>query len=123
MKFQSIPLFWLLLNATASSFATTSTCQSKSMATSTVASTVPFVCRGGEESRSRLSAVESPSQSMVSTENLDLLSERGRKAVLSLIENDLDASQKHVYGDWPEAGTQDDNKKRLSEQVWKLSSF
>jgi len=117
MKFRCISFFWLLLNATASSFATPSTCQLKSMATSTVASTVPFICRGGEGSRSRLSAVESPSQSMISTENLDLLSKRGREAVLSLIENDSDASQKHVYGDWPEAGTQDEDKKRLSEQL------
>jgi hypothetical protein len=53
----------------------------------------------------------------VSAENLDLLSERGRKTILSIIENDVEGSQSHVYVGWPEAGTQDDDKKRLAEQV------
>lgn len=115
MKFQCTTLFWLLLNATASSFATPSNYQSKSVAPST--STVGSVCHGGSESRTHLCAVESPSQSMVSTENLEVLSERGRAAVQSLIDDDVNSSQSHVYGDWPEPGTQDEDKKRLSEQV------
>ena len=89
--------------------------------TSTVC--LPLVFRGGAESKSQLSAVESLSQSMVSTENLDLLPERGRAAVLSLIESDVNSSQCHVYGGWPEAGTQDEDKKRLSEQVRILPLF
>ena len=50
-------------------------------------------------------------------ENLELLSERGRQAIVGLIENDADGFQKHVYGDWPEAGTEDEGKKLLAEQV------
>lgn len=53
----------------------------------------------------------------VSTDNLQLLSERGRKAVERLVSNDVDGSQSHVYSDWPEPGTQDDDKRRLAEQV------
>ena len=117
MKFQCTALFWVLLNATASSFATPSNYQSKSMTPLTSKVSLPFVYRGGSDSRSKLSAVQSPSQSMISTENLELLSERGRAAVMRLIENDIDASQRHVYGGWPEPGTQDEDKKRLSEQV------
>ncbi|CAJ1930583.1 unnamed protein product [Cylindrotheca closterium] len=92
------------------------------MTTSTSTVCLPGVFRGGAESRSQLSAVESLSQSMISTENLDLLPERGRAAVLSLIESDVDSSQSHVYGDWPEAGTQDEGKKRLSEQLADLNA-
>jgi hypothetical protein len=123
MKFQYTALFWLLLNVSASSFATSSNYQSKSLETSSSSSTrLPFIGRTGKESKSELSAsVESPSQSAVSIANLDLLSERGRETVLSLIENDVNGSQRHVYGDWPEEGVQDDDKIRLSEQVRKLS--
>jgi hypothetical protein len=59
----------------------------------------------------------SPSTSQVSSENLELLSERGRLAVLRLIEHDVDGSQRHVYGGWPEPGTEDDGKRALADQV------
>jgi hypothetical protein len=54
----------------------------------------------------------------VSTENLQLLSERGRKALLALIEHDSSTlAQTHVYGNWPEVGVDDEGKKQLTEQV------
>lgn len=34
-----------------------------------------------------------------------------------LMESDPDGFQRHVYGDWPEAGVDDEGKKRLTEQV------
>lgn len=51
---------------------------------------------------------------MVSTDNLNLLSERGRNICKKLQE---DESQSHVFGGWPPPGTDDDNKIRLAEQV------
>lgn len=117
MKFQSTALILLLLNASASSFATSSF-QSKSIKSSSSSVRLPFLHRGGVSSASKLSAsVETSAEAAVSDANLDLLSERGRKAVLSLVENDVNGSQSHVYGDWPEVGTQDEDKIRLSEQV------
>jgi UDP-sugar pyrophosphorylase len=114
--------FRLLLNASASSFTAPSNYQSKSLKTSSSSPTrLPFMYRTGKELKSEVPvSVECPSQSVVSSANLDLLSERGRKTVLSLIENDVNGSQIHVYGDWPEDGVQDDDKFRLSEQVRKL---
>jgi UDP-sugar pyrophosphorylase len=53
----------------------------------------------------------------ISLENLELLSERGKNAILSLIQHDVDGAQEHVYGDWPEAGVEDEGKKLLAEQV------
>lgn len=67
-----------------------------------------------------LHAVASSSSSTmgVSTENLQLLSERGRKALLALIEHDSSTlAQTHVYGNWPEVGVDDEGKKQLTEQV------
>jgi hypothetical protein len=76
-------------------------------------------CRGGastSSSSTQLSAsVES--QIFVTSENLAILSDRGRQAVLNLIENDTNEYQKHVYSNWPPVGTQDDDKRRLAEQV------
>jgi hypothetical protein len=122
MKFQYTTLFWLLLNASASSFATHSNNYRSSSSVQSTTKTItrlPFAYRGGASSASKLSAsVESALKAtVVSPENLDLLSERGRKTILSLVENDVNGSQSHVYGDWPEAGTQDQDKKRLAEQV------
>ncbi len=53
----------------------------------------------------------------VSAENLNLLSERGQQAILNLIQHDTDCAQLHVYGNWPPAGTDDEGKRRLAEQV------
>ncbi len=85
---------------------------------------VPFVCGGGIQGivGSKLFAsVDTPSASAsaidVSSSNLALLSDRGRKAILSLIESDVNGAQRHVYADWPEAGVDDGGKIRLTEQV------
>lgn len=125
MKFQGSVLFWMLLNASsASSFSTPSTPVQRSASALTPSQSqstnlnirLPFVHRGGSQSSSQLSAsVESAVA--VSTENLQLLSERGRNAVESLISNDVNGAQSHVYSNWPEPGTQDDDKQRLAEQV------
>ena len=37
--------------------------------------------------------------------------------MVNLMEHDVEGSQAHVYGGWPEAGVQDEDKKRLAEQV------
>ena len=54
---------------------------------------------------------------IISTENLALLSERGRQALERILECDTDGAQQHVYANWPEAGSDDDGKRRLTEQV------
>lgn len=54
----------------------------------------------------------------ISPANLELLSERGRKAIENLLHHDTDRlAQTHVYGNWPEAGTNDTDKQRLAEQL------
>jgi len=69
------------------------------------------VCvRGGTSLRS--SAVEEA----ISSANLELLSEKGRSCLLELIAQD-DGSQKHVYSDWPEPGTDDEGKRKIADQV------
>jgi hypothetical protein len=69
--------------------------------------------RGGQQ-RPLSAAVISD---LVTEENLQVLSERGRRSLLNLVENDTDGSQSHVYGSWPAAGVDDEGKKRLAEQV------
>lgn len=64
----------------------------------------------------KLQASSLLSEEVVLSANLDLLSERGRAALTTLIEHD-DGAQKHVYADWPEPGTDDEGKRRLAEQV------
>jgi hypothetical protein len=54
---------------------------------------------------------------VVTEENLQVLSERGRRSLLNLVEHDTDGAQAHVYGSWPAAGVDDEGKKRLAEQV------
>lgn len=47
-----------------------------------------------------------------------LLSDRGREALMRLMEHDVDVgAQRHVYADWPKCGEDDDGKVRLAEQV------
>ena len=54
----------------------------------------------------------------ISTDNWNLLSEKGRVAMQKLIESDEDIrAQEHVYGGWPEAGTDDEGKISLADQV------
>lgn len=85
---------------------------------------MPFSPRGGSsgskqsfEFSASVESTETTQQQVVSAENLNILSEQGREAVLRLVQNDPDGHQKHVYGDWPEAGVEDEGKKRLADQV------
>eukprot|EP00584_Thalassiosira_punctigera_P027924 CAMPEP_0172576630 /NCGR_PEP_ID=MMETSP1067-20121228/137818_1 /TAXON_ID=265564 ORGANISM="Thalassiosira punctigera, Strain Tpunct2005C2" /NCGR_SAMPLE_ID=MMETSP1067 /ASSEMBLY_ACC=CAM_ASM_000444 /LENGTH=750 /DNA_ID=CAMNT_0013369305 /DNA_START=706 /DNA_END=2958 /DNA_ORIENTATION=- len=72
---------------------------------------------------STLTSVESdvgPALEVVSQSNWDLLSDRGRAALSRLILYDLSSGhngQRHVYGDWPEAGAEDDGKRTLADQI------
>jgi UDP-sugar pyrophosphorylase len=56
---------------------------------------------------------------VVSTENLALLSTRGQEAILLLQQ---DEAQRHVVADWPAPGTEDDGKIRLAEQLADLNN-
>lgn len=132
MKFQCSAVFWMLLTASASSFATTKS-NHRTNSLSNQGSTVPIIsqdrqsrlpfvpCRGGASTSSSSSITQLSasveSQIFVTSENLAILSDRGRQAVLNLIENDTNEYQKHVYSNWPPVGTQDDDKRRLAEQV------
>lgn len=63
------------------------------------------------------------STSVVSEENLSLLSERGRAALENLIQHDAaEGAQRHVYADWPEAGVDDEGKLRITEQLADLDA-
>ena len=121
MRIQLSTVFWLLLNTSASSFGTKSPSSSLRGLpfTSTPCTKTTFLTHRGGHDKTILKAseVETASGSKLSDANLDLLSERGKKAVLNLIEHDVDGAQQHVYGGWPEPGTQDDDKRRLAEQV------
>mmetsp|Transcript_5575 Transcript_5575/g.16044 ORF Transcript_5575/g.16044 Transcript_5575/m.16044 type:complete len:706 (-) Transcript_5575:441-2558(-) len=135
MKFQFTAGFsLLLLNASASSFAANSPRNIKRGWSSVVNGRIPFVSGGAITASSndlgstklKSSVDSSPTAASVSgvvtEENLELLSDRGRRAILTLVEHDADGFQKHVYADWPEAGTDDDGKKRLAEQLADLDS-
>ena len=63
------------------------------------------------------STTSSETTTLVSEDNLALLSERGREALLRFIANDPDGSNAHVYRDWPAAGTDDEGKRALTEQM------
>jgi len=69
-------------------------------------------------SSSSSSASTASASTAVSEDNLALLSDRGRAAIERLVQHDAeDGAQRHVYGDWPLPGTDDEGKKRLAEQV------
>lgn len=54
----------------------------------------------------------------ISEDNWALLSQRGQAALANLIKSDEDVSaQTHVYGNWPEKGTDDEGKAKIAEQV------
>jgi hypothetical protein len=95
--FQAVAFLWSW--STASSFG--------------VAPPKAFVIRGGQQHP--LSAAVISDQ--VTEGNLQMLSERGRRSLLNLVEYDTDGAQTHVYGSWPAAGVDDEGKKRLAEQV------
>jgi hypothetical protein len=48
-------------------------------------------------------------------DNLALLSKRGRRNAIQLLQQD--EAQQHVVANWPPPGTQDDGKIRLAQQV------
>jgi len=58
----------------------------------------------------------------ITAENLNLLSERGRKVVEKMIESDEEGYQKHIYENWPAPGIEDEGKKDLAEQLADLDS-
>mmetsp|Transcript_28099 Transcript_28099/g.59325 ORF Transcript_28099/g.59325 Transcript_28099/m.59325 type:complete len:714 (-) Transcript_28099:469-2610(-) len=61
-----------------------------------------------------------PALEVITQDNWDLLSDRGRAALSRLILYDFSSGhdgQKHVYADWPEAGVEDEEKKMLAEQL------
>mmetsp|Transcript_33951 Transcript_33951/g.37932 ORF Transcript_33951/g.37932 Transcript_33951/m.37932 type:complete len:676 (-) Transcript_33951:283-2310(-) len=107
MRFQFTAAFTLLLlNSVASSFGS----------------------RGGNNNIfgttiSRMStSVDCVTAKEISSDNLELLSERGRSAILSLIESDKEGFQRHVYGNWPDSGIEDKGKIQLAEQLADLDS-
>lgn len=54
----------------------------------------------------------------ISQDNWDLLSKRGQISLANLIKGDEGVeAQTHVYGNWPEKGSDDEGKIQLSEQV------
>ena len=89
-----------------------------------------FVPRGGSLDYNVKSALSSTGSATVETNvealevisqgNWDLLSDRGKAALSRLIAYDASSGnngQKHVYGEWPEVGTNDEEKQMLAEQV------
>jgi len=125
MKFQlTSALTLLLLNTSASSFGANNPKNiQRGSSRSSSSFGITFVSGGattsniGTKSRSSVGGDATCLSAAVTPENLELLSERGRNAILSLIEHDVDGAQEHVYGDWPEAGVEDDGKKLLVEQL------
>mmetsp|Transcript_34830 Transcript_34830/g.42013 ORF Transcript_34830/g.42013 Transcript_34830/m.42013 type:complete len:706 (-) Transcript_34830:156-2273(-) len=93
--------------------------------TSTSTAFLPRIIGGGTGLQS--SATESDAKTAaacvaISGENLALLYPRGREAIQSLIENDATiGAQTHVFSDWPSAGTDDELKIKLSEQIADLN--
>lgn len=59
----------------------------------------------------------------ISEDNWALLSQRGQAALSNLIKSDEDVSaQTHVYGNWPEKGTDDEGKAKIAEQLADLDA-
>ena len=60
---------------------------------------------------------------VIDAANWELLSPRGQAALARLVQADEGiGAQSHVYSDWPAAGTEDEGKKRLAEQVCYLKT-
>jgi hypothetical protein len=127
MRFSFAAIFALVfLEASVSSFGTSASARNtanryKYPRTTFIANKVTFTPRGGSSQSTELSGsidgTTTTQEQIVTAANLDLLSERGREVILRLIENDPKGYQKHVYGNWPDAGVEDDGKKRLADQV------
>ena len=75
--------------------------------------------RGGSSSLPATAVDETEiARDYISKDNWDLLSSRGKTALSKLISSDVGVNgQKHVYDEWPEAGTDDEGKIQLAEQV------
>lgn len=66
-----------------------------------------------------------PCPKQISDQNWSLLSQRGKKALLNLIQVDTNAgtsAQEHVYANWPDVGSDDDGKFQLAEQLADLDA-
>jgi hypothetical protein len=75
-------------------------------------------CLASTTSSSTTDTSSAAAEKVISPANWELLSPRGRSALLRLIKHDLDHQhQTHVYGDWPEVGVEDEEKRLLAEQV------
>jgi len=119
----------LLLNTSASSFGANSPNKiHRGSSRSTSSTGITFVSGGavnnafGTKLNCPADITSTSMAAAITSENLELLSERGRNVILSLIEHDVDGAQEHVYGDWPEAGVEDEGKKLLVEQLTDLDS-
>ncbi|KAL7468993.1 hypothetical protein ACHAXS_009229, partial [Conticribra weissflogii] len=102
--------------------------ETRSSASSTSTQRAFLLTRGGSQSSSSAlsattNAVESdigPALEVIAQENWDLLSDRGKAALSRLILYDMTSGhngQRHVYGDWPEVGVEDEGKISLAEQI------
>ena len=81
-----------------------------------------LVSRGGSQLSGSGTAIEpdiGPSLGVITAENWELLSDRGKAALSRLILYDVanGHAQKHVYADWPEKGTDDEEKRGIADQV------
>ena len=76
-----------------------------------------------ESSTTTTTAEEINALSVISSDNWEILSERGAEALRRLILYDTNHAgggggvQRHVYGDWPERGVEDEEKRGIAEQV------
>jgi len=80
--------------------------------------------RGGSSSLPATAVDETEiAREYISEDNWDLLSSRGKTALSKLISSDVGVNgQKHVYDEWPEAGTDDEGKVQLAEQIADLDT-
>eukprot|EP00956_Cyclotella_meneghiniana_P027536 scaffold61957_cov22-Cyclotella_meneghiniana.AAC.1 len=92
-------------------------CNSNSPATSSSSSSSSL----DSSTTTTTTAEEINALSVISSDNWEILSERGAKALRRLILFDSNAEggggvQRHVYGDWPERGVEDEEKRGIAEQ-------
>jgi len=84
------------------------------------ASNAPSSSSSSLASTASIESDAGPALEVISQSNWDLLSDRGRAALTRLISYDVSSGhdgQRHVYGDWPEAGVDDEGKRMLGEQL------
>mmetsp|Transcript_7725 Transcript_7725/g.7297 ORF Transcript_7725/g.7297 Transcript_7725/m.7297 type:complete len:726 (-) Transcript_7725:264-2441(-) len=92
----------------------------------------PLTVRGGGSSSSlaatpirsdTTASIPTTVAKFVSEENWALLTSEGQSALTNLIESDAKfLAQKHVYGDWPEMGIEDEGKIRICNQLSSLDA-